>query len=82
VKGFASPLNVTVKVEYSPYNLATKTYGPYVNLTDSGGSNAANADDYVRVTASVANKSTTGALGVFFNRTIEKEVIMRREKTS
>lgn len=54
---------------------------PYKVLTDNGASNAAVADDLVRVNVSFQNASVTGAFGLIFNRTIHTAVIMRRERT-
>lgn len=84
VTKFAAPLSLSggdgsIKVEVSSDGGST-----YSSLGDTatGTQNAAQPDQYIRVSTTSTNRSTTGALGFIFNRGLEKQVVMRRERTS
>lgn len=84
VTKFASPLAVSgndgsIKIEVS--NDGGSSYAS-LGDTAAGTQNAAQPDQYVRISTTSKNHSITGALGFIFNRTLDKQVVMRRERTS
>lgn len=84
VAKFANPVAVdggtgSVKVEVSGDGGNT-----YSTLGDdaSGTQNAAQPDQYVRVTAQGTNQPVTGVFGGLFRRPITSQVVMRRERVN